>query len=183
MPNIFMDELGLEVTKTYHEIYSFDSRKVKCLGVIKYLVVSLFQFPMKSVVMDIVVDDVPLKFGILLSRSWIKLLGENLQMDNSYSIVPMFGGEHRSIYREAQISYIISDEENPTNHPIFVVDTDLGTSMLHLTNAPQAPIEITKKPISSYENPPPDTSVWKMSFDGGSSTESVGAGIIFISPT
>jgi hypothetical protein len=34
MPNIVMEELGLEVTKAYHDLYSFDSRKVKCLGVI-----------------------------------------------------------------------------------------------------------------------------------------------------
>jgi hypothetical protein len=60
MPKNFMNELGLEVTKTYHKLYSFDSMKVKCLGVLKYLVVSLFQLPMKSVVMDIVVVDVPL---------------------------------------------------------------------------------------------------------------------------
>jgi hypothetical protein len=69
MPKTFMDELELEITKSYHDLYSFDSRKVKCLGVIKDLVVTLFQFPMKSVVMDIVVVDVPPKFGMLLSRS------------------------------------------------------------------------------------------------------------------
>jgi len=42
MPKTVMDEPGLEVTKTYHDLYSFDSRKVKCLGVIKDLVVCLF---------------------------------------------------------------------------------------------------------------------------------------------
>jgi hypothetical protein len=56
IPKIVMEELGLEVTKTYHDLYSFDSRRVQCLGVIKDLAVSLFQLPMKSVVMDIVVD-------------------------------------------------------------------------------------------------------------------------------
>jgi hypothetical protein len=55
MPKTIMEELGLEVTKAYHDLYSFDSRRVQCLGVIKDLVVSLFQLPMKSVVMDIVV--------------------------------------------------------------------------------------------------------------------------------
>jgi hypothetical protein len=69
MPKTVMDDLGLEITKTYHDFYSFDSRKVKCLGVIKDLVVTLFLFPMKSVVIDIVVTDVPHKFGMLLSRS------------------------------------------------------------------------------------------------------------------
>jgi ribonuclease HI len=183
MPKIVMDELGLEVTKTYHDLYSFDSRKVKCLGVIKDLVVSLFQLPMKSVVMDIVVVDVPPKFGMLLSRSWIKRLGGTLQMDLSYATIPVFGGEHRRLYREAQLAYIISDEANPINHPIFSVDTDLGTSILQLSDVPQPPIEIRKQPITFCKEPPPKTSVWKMFFDGASSKESVGAGVVFISPT
>jgi hypothetical protein len=72
MPKTIMDELGLKITKNYHDLYSFDSRKVKCIGFIKDLVVTLFQFPMKSVVMDIMVADVPPKLGMLLSRSWIK---------------------------------------------------------------------------------------------------------------
>ena len=78
MPKTVMDEIVLEITKTYHDLYSFDSRKVKFLGVIKDLVVTLFQLPIKSVVMDIVVVDVPLKFGMLLSIYWIKRLGGTL---------------------------------------------------------------------------------------------------------
>jgi hypothetical protein len=69
MPKVVMEELGLEVTRAYHDLYSFDSRRVQCLGVIKDLVVSLFQLPMKIMVMDIMVADVPPKFGMLLSRS------------------------------------------------------------------------------------------------------------------
>jgi hypothetical protein len=78
MPKTVMEELGLEITKAYHDLYFFDSRRVQCLRVIKDLVVTLFQLPMKRVVMDIVVDDVPPKFGMLLSRSWIKRLGGTL---------------------------------------------------------------------------------------------------------
>jgi hypothetical protein len=84
MPKNVMDRLGLEITKTYHDLYSFDSRKAKCLGVIEGLVVTLFQLPMKSVVMDIVVANVTPKFGMLLSRYWIKRLGGTFQMDISY---------------------------------------------------------------------------------------------------
>jgi hypothetical protein len=36
MPKTVMDELGLEVTKSYHDLYFFYSRRVQCLGVIKY---------------------------------------------------------------------------------------------------------------------------------------------------
>jgi hypothetical protein len=92
MPKTVMEELKLEVTKAYHGLYSFDSRRVQCLGVIKYLVVTLFQLPMKSVVMDIMVVNVPPKFGMLLSRSWIKRLSGTLQMDLTYATIPLFGG-------------------------------------------------------------------------------------------
>jgi hypothetical protein len=144
MPKIVMEELGLEVTKAYHDLYSFDSRRVQCLGVIKDLVVSLFQLLMKSVVMDIVVADVPPKFGMLLSRSWIKRLGGTLQMDLTYATIPVFGGEHRRLYREYQLAYIVIDEANPTNHPIFALDTDLGSSLLQIIENPDAPLQIRK---------------------------------------
>ena len=42
---------------------------MKCLGVIKDMVVSLAQLPMKSVIMDVVVANITPKFGLLLSRS------------------------------------------------------------------------------------------------------------------
>ena len=63
-----MDELGLSITKPYHDLFSFDSRKVKCLGLIKDLVVNLTQLPSKSIMMEIVVAEIPPKFGLLLSR-------------------------------------------------------------------------------------------------------------------
>ena len=59
MVKVVMDELGLDITKPFHELYSFDSRKFRCLGVIKDLVVNLTQLPMKSVIMDIVVAVIP----------------------------------------------------------------------------------------------------------------------------
>jgi hypothetical protein len=140
---------------------------------------------MKSVVMDILVADVPPKFGMFLSRSWIKRLGGTLQMDLTYATIPVSGGDHRRLYMEAQLTYIISDEENPTNHPIFALDTDLGSSLLQLTNAPEPPLEIKKQSITLCEDSPPITSVWNMFFDGASSREGTGAGagVVFVSPT
>jgi hypothetical protein len=182
VPKTIMEELGLEITKTYHDLYSFDSRKVQCLGVIKDLVMTLFQLPMKSVVMDIVVVDVPPKFGMLLSRSWIKRLEGTLQMDLTYATIPVFGGEHKRLYKEAHLAYIISDEADPTNHPIFSLDTDLGFDLLQLTNTPEAPLQIRKKPVSFHEIPPPTTSMWKMFFDGASSREGAGVGVVFVLP-
>ena len=48
MPKAVMEALGLSITKLYHDLYVFDSRDVKCLGVIKDMVVSLAQLPMNS---------------------------------------------------------------------------------------------------------------------------------------
>ena len=132
MPKTVMEELGLDITKPYHHLFSFDSRKVKFLGLIKDLAISLTQLPMKSIMMDIVVADVPPKFRMLLSRGWIKRLGGTLQNDLSYATVPVFGGKIRRLYIEEQLVYIISDEKNPYNHPIYVVDTDFGARILQI---------------------------------------------------
>ena len=51
-------------------------------------------------------------------------------MDLTYATIPVFGGEHWRLYREAQLAYIVSDEADPTNHPIFALDIDLGSSLL-----------------------------------------------------
>src|SRR5699024_8007237 len=40
MPKAVIDELGLDITKSYHDLFSFDSRKVKCLGLIKDLAIT-----------------------------------------------------------------------------------------------------------------------------------------------
>ena len=75
MPLSVMEQLGLEITRPYKYLYSFDSKRVKCLGMIKDLVVNFAQISMKSVVKDIVVADIHPHFGILLSRSWGSKVG------------------------------------------------------------------------------------------------------------
>jgi hypothetical protein len=47
MPKIIMEKMVLEITRPYQDIYSFDARKFKCLGMIKDLVVNLSQSPIK----------------------------------------------------------------------------------------------------------------------------------------
>jgi ribonuclease HI len=181
MPKVFMEELGLEITKAYHDLFSFDSKKVKCLGVIKDLVVSLSQIPTKILVMDIVVVDIPPRFGMLLSRSWCKKLGGSLQMDLSYATIPIFGGEFRRLYREAQLAYIISDNDHSINHPIYAVDVDLGSSIFHIDNVVQQYFPLTK-PIVAPQSVENQNLLWKLYFDGASSREGAGAGVVLISP-
>jgi hypothetical protein len=144
MPKEVMDELGLDVTKPYHDLFSFDSRKFIRLGLIKDLFINLAQLPMRNMVMDIVVADIPAKFGLLLSRSWRKRLGGTLQMDLSYATVPVFGEELKRLYRENQLAYIISDGKNFGNHPIYALDTDFGSCILQIDDSYLAPLQLTK---------------------------------------
>ena len=69
---------GLKRNKTLSWLVCFWFRVVKCLGVIKDMVVKLTQLPMKSVIMDVVVANITPKFGMLLSRSWAKKVGGTL---------------------------------------------------------------------------------------------------------
>ena len=84
--------------------------------------------------MDVVVSDITPKFGMLLSRSWAKKVGGTLQMDLTYATIPFFGGENRRLYRELQFDYIVIDDKNPANHPLYAVDKELGTCMLHFSD-------------------------------------------------
>jgi hypothetical protein len=112
-------------------------KKSNAWGVIKYLFVSLSQIISKSLVMDIVVVDIPPRFGMLLSRYWGKKLGGSLQMDLSYATIHVFGGEFRRLYHESQLEYIISDNDHSINHPIYAVDVDLGSSIFHIDDVVQ----------------------------------------------
>jgi hypothetical protein len=132
MPKVIMDKLGLEIIRPYQDLYSFDSRKVKCLDMIKDLVVNLAQIPVKSILMDVVVVDVPAKYGMILSRYWGAKLGGSVQLDMTYAMIPIFGGQFTRLYRETRIAYTTSDPQNPNNYPIYVVDQDLGNCILSI---------------------------------------------------
>jgi len=59
MPKTIMDKLGLDITRPYGYLYSFDLIRVKCMGMIKDLVVTLEHVPVKSVLMDAIITDIP----------------------------------------------------------------------------------------------------------------------------
>lgn len=102
MPKVIMDQLQLQIIRSYHYLYTFYSKKVPYLRLNKDLVVTLVQIPVKSVVLEIVVKDIPPKFGMLLSISCFFKLGGSLQMDMSYATIPVYEGEHLKIYKEVR---------------------------------------------------------------------------------
>ena len=104
-----------------------------------------------------------------------------LQNDFSYGIVPVFGGQNRRLYREAQLAYIISDERNPTNHPIYSVDTDFGACILHIEESHLSSMQVRKPVCQIIEKE--GTPIWDMFFDGACSKEAAGVGVVLVSPT
>ena len=191
MPKEIMDALGLDITKQNKDLYSFDSRKVKCIGLIKDLVISLHQIPEKSIVIDIVVADVPPKFGMLLSRSWSAKLKGSMQMDFSYATIPVFNTQRR-LWRKSRLKYMISSKECPENHPIYVVDTEMGSTIfLNSTSydKSESPFVMMKNKGDNKEiSEEPDISLehkeqwFTIHFDGACSKEGSGVGIRVLAP-
>ena len=82
--------------------------------------------------MDVVIVDVPVKYGMLLSRSWAIKLGGSLQLDMTYTVIPIFGGQFTLLYKETRLTYTVSDPQNPNNYPVYATDQDLGNCILSL---------------------------------------------------
>lgn len=83
--------------------------------------------------MDIVVAYIPPKYGMLLSQSCGAKLQGTLQMDMTYSIIPVFC-QSRRLYRETLMKYMVSSEERPENYPLYSVHTDLDSLILYNEN-------------------------------------------------
>ena len=122
MPKRIMDQLGLDMTRPYKDLFSFDYNKVKCLVLIKDLVISLAQILAKTLVMDMVVAGIPSNFGMLLSRIWVAKLKCALLMDMLYATILIFGIQRR-IFREKKLSYMVTNDESTQNHPIYSLET------------------------------------------------------------
>ncbi len=103
-------------------------------------------------------------------------------MDLSYATIPVFGGDDKILYRESQLSFIISDEKNLTNHPVYSVDTRMGSCILQIDDSLPDSLSL-KKPTVQPIDIDEGSGVWTMFFNGACTKESARAGIVFISPS
>ena len=181
MPLAVVEKMGLEITKPYKDLYSFGSKRVKCLGMIKDFVVNLAQIPMKSVVMDIVVVDIPPRFGMLLSRSWGSKVGGAIKLDLTYATIPTFRGEQRRLYRESKFVKIMTPAKRSENSPAHGKESDLSYLFLEEDEnlLEEASLQLTRHLEYQHLN---ENEVWKLYYDGENSKEGNGAGILLVSP-
>jgi ribonuclease HI len=101
-------------------------------------------------------------------------------MDLTYATIPVFGGDHGRLNREVRLAYIVSDHQNLINHPIYVVDDGMGSSIFHLDDdEPEISVSQCKEQSMTSQQ----SKACKIYFDGSSSKEGSGAGILLISPS
>jgi hypothetical protein len=49
-------------------------------------------------------------------------------MDMSYATIPVFGQDRR-LYREVLLKYMVRNKSHMSNHPIYSMETELGSSI------------------------------------------------------
>ena len=152
------------------------------------MIVYLNKFPSKTVVMDVIVADIPPKFIILLSRSWTLKLEGSLQMDMTYATIPL-RNENKRLYIKRRFPYVVSSQAHPDIHHVYVIDTDLGSSIFFNDISPcNSKIVVPQKDkketsdLEALERKQKDEGLWKMYFDGSVAKVGAGAGVYIISP-
>lgn len=131
--------------------------------------------------MDVVLEDIPARFRMLLSRSWGAKLGGVLKFDFTYAIIPVFGGEGRRLYIETRFVKIITNN-GASNSPVYSQEKyDFSCLMLH-ENAKL--VEDNQRHLTlAFVNTKLQTEgVWKYFFDGAYSKEGIGVGFLLIKP-
>ena len=98
------------------------NREIKVCGLIKDLRVQLVVYLDISVLMNVVVIDVPNAWGMLLSRKWSSSLGGNLHMDLFCATIPTCENSFSILHKERLKKIHVEDEDpqDPMNGPCYV---------------------------------------------------------------
>ncbi|KAH9307058.1 hypothetical protein KI387_011462, partial [Taxus chinensis] len=84
----------------------------------------LASYPGRNLKLDVVIVDCPTKWGMLLSRKWAASVGGSVQMDMSFSTIPIEGSLVK-LYGEKKMLHLIEDPNNASYEVLFAdVDAD-----------------------------------------------------------
>jgi hypothetical protein len=100
-------------TQPYGNICGIDSKRVKFYGLFEDVEVFLIDFPHISLLMNIVVIDVPDAWGMLLSRSWSTALGGFLSMDITHAHIPIGNDTFEVLYSRERARKHVTDPNGP----------------------------------------------------------------------
>jgi hypothetical protein len=165
MPLQVMRRLGLECTGPCKDLLAFDSRTVETIGYIKDLSVTYDQDPKVSMLINVIVADIPEAYGILLGRYWsTKVKKGRYFMEGTNFTFPHKGLEV-AIRREPKYREQVVLASYNTKHVSFQ-DRSMGMyTMLSKEDAHVPPSELEEM-VSS------------MDFVGAKSKHGSGAGVL-----
>jgi hypothetical protein len=108
-----MEQLGLKTTRPYGNVCGIDSKRIEVYGLCEDVEVFLIDFPHISLLMNIVVIDVPDAWGMLLSSSWFDALGGFISMDLNHAHIPMGDGTFEVLYSQERVEKHVTDPNGP----------------------------------------------------------------------
>ena len=167
-----MQQLDLRITRPYQNVCAMDSRPVKVEGMIENQLVRLAKYSDIQITMDILVIDVPDKWGMLLSRKWGTTLGGSIQMDWTYATVPASEFSLVKLYSKKEKRHHVENPQRPLNEYAYHTDEN-GSYQINSTFLEPIQEEIKTEKLSE---------LWKMNFDGAYSKTGKGAGVVIVSP-
>lgn len=68
-----------------------DNRYIPVIGILKNLEVKIANFLEAAYKFDVTIVDVPPNYDMILSRQWSTVVGRSVQLDLSYTTIPMNG--------------------------------------------------------------------------------------------
>ena len=78
------------------------------------------------------------------------------------------------------MAYLVSDNRHPNNHLIYSIDENFGSCILQLNDETEGVLQVQKDIPVQVKKEEPD-GLWQIYFDGASSKEGAGAGVLLIS--
>lgn len=154
-----------------------DAREVPKIGIINSLPFKLVAYPDIEMTMIVLVVDIPPYYGMLLSRKWSAAMGASLQCNLSYIT---FHIEYKSIKidMEPRFTYIFEDSIDKDATCFLDIEVNAFRVELIIQEIEKPYPMITQEVTKCLDS----QKIWTMYFDGASSREGLGVGIVFISP-
>jgi hypothetical protein len=162
-----MRRLGLECTGPCKYLLSLDSRTIETIGYIKDLSITFNQAPDVSMLIDVIVADIPEAYGMILGREWSSKVKQGCYfMEGTHFTFPHKGVEV-VIRREPKYREQVVPASYNTKHVSFQ-DTGMGTYIV-----------LSEEDVHI---PPPELEevMWSMDFDGAKSKHGSGVGVLFV---
>ena len=117
-----MEQLNLKKTRPYRNVCAMDFREVDVVGITLNQQVRLAKYPYIHIAMDIIMIDVPDKWGMLLSRKWVATLGGWIQMDWTYATILASKDSWVKLRNEKENKYHVENPKKPLNEYVYNID-------------------------------------------------------------